>query len=260
MIFTRIYWVLVVKHQLSQTDNSHKFSAVEKIMYGVQQKYSIPNDLDFDKLSSTVQLELFQAIKKQAKRNVVGALWGDSEGILYSFSHSENQIKINNNAYIFMQRYQQTLLKLNNYEWAKFLEKNNTVPLGFVNAIDMLTKRNNLDFYRKILEETMEDTCFYCGRKFRNLKVEVDHVIPWSYIHNDNLWNLVLACRSCNNSKRDVLPHRSYIDILIDRNNWWQKKCPSLQNEMATYHSRNLEGLYTYAENNGFAVGWMPKY
>jgi hypothetical protein len=31
-----------------------------------------------------------------------------------------------------------------------------------------------------------------------------------------------------------------------------------MQNEMASYHSRNLEGLYAYAENNGFTVGWIP--
>lgn len=133
------------------------------------------------------------------------------------------------------------------------------MPIGFINAIDILTKRSNLDYYRKILEEVMEDTCFYCGRKFRRLRVEVDHVIPWSYIHNDNLWNLVLACRECNNNKRDSLPHRKYIDILICRNNHWQKNCLKLEKEMLAYNSRNIEGLYTYAENNGFTVGWLPK-
>lgn len=257
MTFTRVYWVLVINHRLSQTDKSHAFSAVEKIMYQIQQKYKIPAGLDFDKLPASVQLELFHNIKKQVKRNVIGALWGDSEGILYSFSHAEEHLQINKNAYVFMQRYQQTLLKLNNYEWAKFLEKNNTVPLGFINAIDMLTKRSNLEYFRKILEEITDYTCFYCGGSIKNASIEVDHVIPWSYIHNDNLWNLVLACRACNNSKRDRLPEKSFINCLIERNENW-KQIPDMQIEMKTYHRRNLEELYIYAENNGFLVGWLP--
>lgn len=258
LTFTRIYWKLVINHRLSQTDRSHEYSAVEKIMYQVQQEHSIPSEIDFDNLTPMVQLELFKAVKKQAKRNVVGALWGDSEGILYAFSHKTERIVISEPAYVFMQRYQQTLLKLNNYEWAKFLEKNNTVPVGFINAIDMLTKRNNLDYYRRILEETMTDTCFYCGKILRNTSVEVDHFIPWSYIHNDNLWNLVLACRQCNNNKRDKLPERFYLNKLINRNNYWLNTQPALVTEMQSYHVRNLEGLYTYAENNGFVVGWGP--
>lgn len=103
--FTRVYWVLVIKHQLSQTDSSHKFSAVERIMYEAQKKHSIPNGLDFDKLTPTIQLELFKAVKRQAKRNVIGALWKDSDGILYSFSHSEETVIINRDSYVFMQRY-----------------------------------------------------------------------------------------------------------------------------------------------------------
>ncbi len=46
--------------------------------------------------------------------------------------------------------------------------------------------------------------CFWCRRALgRN--VEVDHVIPWSHYANDDLSNLVLTDRGCNNDKRDRL-------------------------------------------------------
>lgn len=42
LTFTRIYWALVINHRLSQTDRSHDYTVVEKIMYQIQQKYSVP--------------------------------------------------------------------------------------------------------------------------------------------------------------------------------------------------------------------------
>ena len=42
-------------------------------------------------------------------------------------------------------------------------------------------------------------TCMYCG----DVANEVDHVYPKSKGGQDELDNLVAACRSCNNKKRD---------------------------------------------------------
>jgi len=46
--------------------------------------------------------------------------------------------------------------------------------------------------------------CFWCEEPLRGA-VEVDHVIPWSHYPNDDLFNLVLADRECNNNKGDRL-------------------------------------------------------
>ncbi len=42
-------------------------------------------------------------------------------------------------------------------------------------------------------------------------ELEVDHVIPWSLWHNNDLWNLVPAHRSENQQKRDDLPSRALV-------------------------------------------------
>nr|WP_139268052.1 HNH endonuclease domain-containing protein [Geobacillus proteiniphilus] len=36
--------------------------------------------------------------------------------------------------------------------------------------------------------------------------------------HDDHLWNLVLACRECNLSKRDWIADRVFLGFLIDHN------------------------------------------
>jgi len=42
--------------------------------------------------------------------------------------------------------------------------------------------------------------CAYCGdRGFE----AIDHVIPWKMVKNDQFWNMLPICKSCNSSKSD---------------------------------------------------------
>ena len=47
----------------------------------------------------------------------------------------------------------------------------------------------------------------------------IDHVIPWSYLFEDNLWNLVYVHKSCNSSKSNAIPKDVEIRNLERRNN-----------------------------------------
>jgi hypothetical protein len=83
--FTKIYWNLVVHHQLRQSNSSSMNSAIEKVLVNFQKEHTIPNDFRFDKLSYDLQLEIVQQVKKVGKKYVIGALNGDSKGIIYEF-------------------------------------------------------------------------------------------------------------------------------------------------------------------------------
>lgn len=48
--------------------------------------------------------------------------------------------------------------------------------------------------------------------------MHVDHFIPWSYIFEDEIWNLVLACEDCNKNKRDSLYPSNFIEKILGRN------------------------------------------
>lgn len=54
------------------------------------------------------------------------------------------------------------------------------------------------------LRKSQHDRCYYCGKK---QKLTVDHIVPLSRGGSNSPDNIVLACRSCNSSKNDRLPH-----------------------------------------------------
>ena len=84
---------------------------------------------------------------------------------------------------------------------------------------------------RPALNGYQRGRCFYCYREIEivagseNL-AEVDHLFPHvlqrnGFIKNlDGVWNLVLACVSCNRGKSDQVAAMKYVVALEDRNNF----------------------------------------
>ena len=54
--------------------------------------------------------------------------------------------------------------------------------------------------------------CVYCGRRTR--KITKDHVIPVAQSGSDDIANIVLACKNCNQSKGNRTPEQWAKDIL----------------------------------------------
>ena len=48
--------------------------------------------------------------------------------------------------------------------------------------------------------------------------LSIDHVLPWSYLFSDDLWNLVYVNRSVNSAKGNKIPTKSEIASLKARN------------------------------------------
>ena len=89
-------------------------------------------------------------------------------------------------------------------------------------------------------------------------KVHVDHFVPRTFIKDDKMWNLVLACPTCNLQKNDKLAENIYLDKLVERN-----KNIFLVNanakDMNTYNAQNLRAVYYWAKMNGYNTTWQPK-
>ena len=62
--------------------------------------------------------------------------------------------------------------------------------------------------------------------------IHVDHFIPWSYIYEDEFWNLVLCCRRCNVVKHSSLPSKIFIDLLVERNKNYSNDIKDLQKSL----------------------------
>ena len=75
---------------------------------------------------------------------------------------------------------------------------------------------------RKLFDSLDFIECVWSGRTITG-KYEVDHVIPFTLWHNNDVWNLLPAAPKINNSKRDRLPEKQLLekrrDIII---HYWQ--------------------------------------
>ncbi|AST07068.1 HNH endonuclease [Anoxybacillus flavithermus] len=260
--FTKIYWNLVIHHHLRQGNDSVKNSEVEKVLKNFQERYRIPTSFRFDKLSFTLQLELMQKIKRKAKRYVIGALYEDSGEVIYEFDLKGEYMKLNGSVYKFMLKYQRVLTYLTNYHLALFLEKYNKAEdtVHMLMKVENVSKRSSLDEFYSILVSLGENKCFYCGKTLgKRAVVHVDHFIPWSFVQMDHLWNLVLACRSCNSLKRDRIANPSFLDALIERNERLVNlKEDIVQRKFEMYRPEKLLILYEYAAINGLDNLWSP--
>lgn len=152
---------------------------------------------------------------------------------------------------------------MTNYQLAKFLEKHNSIPTIYylLSKVEVISKRESLQEFYEILINYDNRVCFYCGKNLNNKRSSnhIDHFIPWSFIQTDNIWNLVLACSSCNLSKNDKLADNLFLNSLVDRNNTLMHiPKVNINEEMATYSEKKLIDLYHYSIDNGITEIWTP--
>ena len=135
------------------------------------------------------------------------------------------------------------LSKILIYEWAKFLEKTNFTPM-LISKIEGLglNNRSSLIKYKNILLKQMDAKCFYCNETVESDDIHVDHFIPWSYVYEDSIWNLVISCSDCNLKKSDYLPPEECVEKIENRNSIYGLNAYS-KDVMEYYVSCNKAGF-----------------
>lgn len=123
-----------------------------------------------------------------------------------------------------LKEYTFVLSKLFNYKWSQLLERYNTAPniTSKVNASsERKIKRKSLNEYKKLLLEyyhTSEIRDFYTGEIVDINDIHIDHVIPWSFVYSDDIWNLVITKSTNNLIKSNRPPTKLEIIKLKKRN------------------------------------------
>lgn len=255
--FAYNYWNLVVKYDLRQMrkDGKSEFSKIELIFKDVIKENNIFINLEFESLGADIKNKIIKQVTVECKRFVIGALYDDFDGIIYSFNLKEDGIVLNPRVYDFMLKYKAELEKLNYYAWARFLEQINddNVLVRVIDKLELATpKREDLSVYREILrKEFEEDTCFYCGKKLRK-NIHVDHFIPWSFLKDDKLWNFVLSCARCNERKSNKLPKQDFLIKIEQRNKGIQVVDNIIvQKDFERYSQDLLNRMWKYAKMSG---------
>lgn len=101
--------------------------------------------------------------------------------------------------------------------WVRFTEEFTSAPKLHDKIGGTNVRRRAVSQWCKALSEIQHGKCFY-DENHEMSSPEVDHVLPWSFVLEDKTWNLVLACRQCNNDKRDRLADEGSLHRLCARN------------------------------------------
>ena len=141
---------------------------------------------------------------------------------VYRYNKGDSNLWISTGLLQELRDNERDLYDLINYRWGMILETFNSSPRinKKVKIMDeRVIKRKPLTKYKQWLDiENPTHVCFLCGQEITDKELSIDHVIPWSYMYSDDLWNLVYVHRSCNSSKSNVVPSEEGIAKLKERN------------------------------------------
>ena len=246
--FFKYYWLQECKSKFKQSPQVEKKPEIIKIIQKEFDKPFYPQT--FAKISKEEPQKIQNCVKEIVKLGFHNVIWrfqklkestGSKEKKIF-FDYrilrvvNENRkyidldagININPKAMEFFKKYNTVLKKAVNLEWARFLEKLNLgVPRLIQKTEGEIIPRTALGKYQKALEPHFKN-CFYCNNLLMKNQTHVEHVIPFDYIAEDNIWNFTLACQKCNCTKSGSLPPRKFLDDLINRNrNYRSKKLKS---------------------------------
>jgi hypothetical protein len=143
--------------------------------------------------------------------------------------------------------------------WVRFTEGFTSAPRLHDKIEGTNLRKGAVSQWRDSLLLMQNGRCFY-DESHDMASSEVDHVVPWSFVLEDRTWNLVLACRKCNNHKRDRLTSMEALERLCIRNeqiaNGYIETGPKFLRHFAEWHSRDLssyiKGLYDQAVADKF--------
>jgi hypothetical protein len=112
--------------------------------------------------------------------------------------------------------------------WSELTERlsRQSVPSGQVLALlleEPSPVRNVYDAIR-LFQNSENMSCIWTGEHLQQRRFDIDHAIPFSLWHNNDLWNLFPVKRSINQWKKDKLPSRRILiarkDAIIET---WEK-------------------------------------
>lgn len=146
--FTEIYWPIVVDYNLRQKiGGEDSQSYIEQILIEAVNTYGVATYSNFSDLTKNQQRDIVKTVKQKCKMNVVGALYGDTKAIIYSFSRKEEWIEINPAVYDCLVRNKKMIQEKNYQAWADFMEKTNLVD-------DKKAELKGRSMYLQILRKT----------------------------------------------------------------------------------------------------------
>jgi hypothetical protein len=215
--FVRLYWVQTVVFHLRQAATLEREPKVVRAIRSVADIYRVRV---LEELPREARSALERDMAGFLKINVLDAFhrsMPSTAAPLFYWKFGSASIVLSVDAVTFISANASVLESLANLWWARYLEKVNMLaPLVIEKVERNGAERASLARFLKLLRQLDGPRCFYCDRELEpGASVHVDHVIPWSFLLADPLWDLVLACAPCNIAKSDRLPKPEFLDRLV---------------------------------------------
>ena len=242
--FLKYYWHQICKYKIKQNYNTEKLPLIVKIMHDVFGRKYIP-----ERFESMPKEKISDAEKEILRRCLLGVIprfQNIPEGAKVSskkifYVHDKHFIYVKPAALKFFRENYSLLSKAIILEWARFLEKINLGLPMLISKIEGGERyMGSLKKFKPVLLKHF-DTCFYCNNALSSEKkmTHVDHFIPWSYVFENELWNLALTCRECILKKHRSLPPERFIYKLVERNNEYSSVIDPLNKSLIRLDSEN---------------------
>ena len=221
----KYYWNQSIFFNLQQGPNLNKkpkiHQLVEKSVKKYQSIYGTQPET-FIKVKDKVKIPVKQ-ISTVLKQDVCKRFLILDKKVFNTYKYDLEKRTINILKPELINEYSDILYQLINYRWTQKLEDTDGSPRisKKVRGVDRenTPKRKTLKPFHEFLDvENPSKRCFITGDTIPKDELSVDHVIPWSYMYSNDLWNLVYVHSSRNSSKNNRLPHEDMINRLEIRN------------------------------------------
>ena len=221
----KYYWNQTIYFDLQQSNNPNLVpEIVTEVKAKIEEYYQTKKariPIHFEKVESKVEIntkKIVQTLKSDVSWRF--PLVNSEYLPVYEYEKGDNELVVSDAT--ALAEYSDILYESINFKWTQVLETFNSAPriAKKVRIIDFPDiKRKSLIPFRSVLEiENPNHNCFICGNPIINETPAIDHVIPWSFLYSDDIWNLVYTHQSCNSSKSNTIPNEADIEKLEARN------------------------------------------
>ncbi|MBL12321.1 MAG: HNH endonuclease [Rhodospirillaceae bacterium] len=214
------YWNQTIFFDLEQGPNLRKRPKIHQIVLEQVNRYRKTYGLQpifFSKVGDKVEIPVSK-ISSILKTDVCHRFQKSDE--IYDLDRDNRTIRPHQPDLI--RKYSDVLFDLINYRWTQELERFNSSPRisQKIKGTDQenIRRKSLARFHQYLDVENPQHICFHTGKPINRGNLSIDHVIPWSYLFSDDLWNLVYVDKSYNSSKGNRVPSENTIKRLEERN------------------------------------------
>lgn len=214
--FAQMYWNQTVVFHLRQAAIVSKEAEVVRRIRSIATEYGAHSLADLPQRGrAQIETSMSRVLAIDVLRRFHNSK-PDDMAMLYEWNHGDSEIRLSIGSLTFLRNHGATLELIANYRWAEYLESCNRLAPRIIQKVSRDgAMRGSLTKYLKLLLGDDGGCCFYCARSFsHDNPPAVDHVIPWSFLLEDPIWDLVPACARCNAAKSDWLPAPNTLSVL----------------------------------------------